>query len=231
MVQDLVIFARCRTESLPTFLRKILLLLAQAIPFKSPRRKALAVGAIIGLLFVGVGLTVPANVPAYAGRPVNAWLEDLCSGIGVDDGLWKKRRFDSAYHAFTRMESDAVPYLTKQLQYDRSGVRQKALKLLLSLRVTQPYAINVLSPEQRRVWAAVALRQMGSNAEKAIPSLLESWAHDTMDVKRSAVSALEGILHGNFTRCNTITEWNNLETAIIAEASRRYPRVTVDLGK
>jgi HEAT repeat protein len=128
------------------------------------------------------------------------------------------------------MEPNAVPYLTQQLHYDRSGVRQKLLAYLRRHAVTSRFTANLIWPPERRSYAAVALRQMGPKAEAAIPALLETWAHDTSDVKLSAVSALESILRGRYADSASQAEWRRLESDVITEAARRYPRVAEELG-
>ena len=96
--------------------------------------------------------------------------------------------------------------------------------------VSRPLVADLIWPTERRNYAAVALRQMGSNAESAIPALLETWAHDVPEVKLNAVSAMESILRGRSTDGASQTEWKELESGVVAEAARRYPRVAVKLG-
>ena len=71
---------------------------------------------------------------------------------------------------------------------------------------------------------------MGPKAEAAIPALLETWAHDTSDVKMSAVAALESILRGRQTDGASQAEWRRLESDVVTEAARRYPGVANELG-
>ena len=171
---------------------------------------------LVGCLFV---LSLPKN-PNHAGRPVSAWFQDLCSG--VFGGTPKANGFDSAYAAFSQMEPDAVPYLTRQLRYDRLGIRQASIRLLRRYSITKPLTTDMIWPPERRSYAAVALRQMGPRAEAAIPALLETWSHDAPDVKQNAVSALESILHGRCTSGASATRWRELESAVLAEAGVRY---------
>jgi hypothetical protein len=166
--------------------------------------------------------------PNHAGRPVSAWFQDLYSG--VFGGTAKAKGFAAGYAAFSQMEPEAVPYLTKQLRYDRSGIRQKTIVFLRRYSITKPLTRDMIWPPDWRSYAAVALRQMGKRAEAAIPALLETWAHDAPDVKLSAVSALEAILHGSFTGGASSTDSRKIEAAIIAEAGRRYPKVAAELG-
>lgn len=184
--------------------------------------------AIAALILIGSFLLLsPPAVPSHAGRPVSAWFQDLCSG--VFGGTPKAKGSASAYAAFTQVRADAVPYLTKQLKYDRSGIRLKIVQFLRQYSVTKRFAMDI-GPPERRSYAAVALRRMGPKAEAAIPALLETWAHDSPDVKVSAVSALESILFDRTTESATQDQWRKLESAVITEACRRYPKVAVELG-
>jgi hypothetical protein len=194
----------------------------------SSRLKTVLTGATAVALVGCFLLFTRTNVPYHAGRPVSAWFDELCSG--VFGGTPKAGGFDSAYAAFSQMKPDAVPYLTKQLRYDRSGIRQKILAFLRRHSIANRFATDFIWPPERRSYAAVALRQMGPSAEAAIPALLETWAHDAPDVKVNAVSALESILHGGSTDGASQGQWRTLESAVIADAARRYPRVAVELG-
>jgi hypothetical protein len=168
------------------------------------------------------------HIPDHAGRPVSAWFRDLCSGVW--GGTPRAERFPSAYRAFSEMEPNVVPYLIGQLKYDRSGVRQKVIGYFRHYSVTRRLTTGFIWPTDRRSYAAVALRQMGPKAEAAIPELLESWAHDAPSVKVNAISALESVLYDRFTESGSQAEWRKIESAVIAEASRRCPEAALKLG-
>jgi hypothetical protein len=184
-----------------------------------------AIGAILAVCFYG--LTFP-RIPSHAGRPINAWFADLCSGVYA--GTPKASEFEAAYAAFAQMGSNAVPYLTKQLHYDRSGFQEKLIGLMRGHAVSRQFAANLILPTEHRSFAAVALRQMGTNAEAAIPALLDACAYDTQAVRINAVSALEAILRGKHTAYAASTEWLKLESDVIAAATRRHPKLVEELG-
>jgi len=190
-------------------------------------RLVLLVSATLVVIGAVVVIYRPKD-PNHAGRPVSAWFRDLCSGVW--GGTAKAKGFDSAYAAFTEVGPEVVPYLTQQLKYDRSSIRQKMIDLLRRHSVTKAFTATVIWPSSRRSYAAVALLRIGPKAEAAIPALMETWAHDSPSVKVSAVSALESILFHQCTDGATQAEWGKLEATVIAEASRRYPSVAAELG-
>lgn len=166
--------------------------------------------------------------PMHAGRRVSAWYGDLCTGVFI--GPRRASGWDASYAAFTNMQPDAVPYLTHQLRYDRSGLRQRVVAFLSRHALTKPLAKRIIWPLERRNYAAVALRQMGPKAESAIPDLMEAWANDGSEMKPNAVSALESIMLGHTTDGSSQAQWQALESSVIAEAARRYPKVAEELG-
>jgi hypothetical protein len=194
--------------------------------------KAKSILALMGAITLGsaaylLGFRRP-SVPDYAGQPVSAWFEGLCSG--VYGGSPKANRFSDSYAAFAEMEADAVPYLTQQLRYDKSGIRQKLIGHLRQYAVSRRFATNLIWPTERRNYATVALRRMGPKAEAAIPALLEAWATDAPEVKVNAVSALESILRGQYTDVASPAEWKRMESDVVTETARRYPSVAAGLG-
>jgi hypothetical protein len=196
---------------------------------KNAKTKAILIGFTAVSLVVCFHLLSRSNIPMHAGRPVSVWFQELCSGV-YGGNMAKAGGFDAAFAAFSQMAPDAVPYLTSELHYDRFGIRQGVIRFLRRNSITKPYTKNLIFPLDRRCYAAVALRQMGPRAEAAIPSLLEAWAHDAPNVKASAVSALDSILHGTFLSGGSQKEWREHESAIIEEAGRRYPAVAHELG-
>jgi hypothetical protein len=193
-----------------------------------PKSKTILVGTMgLALIFTFFLLKRP-GIPQHAGRPVSAWFKDLCSG--VYGGTPRANGFEKAYAAFSQMDSNAIPYLTKQLRYDRSGWRQNLIYHLRQYTVTRPLGDYFMWPTERRNYAAVALRRMGPNAETAIPSLLEAWARDVPAVKVNAVAALASILGRETPDGLRPAEWKKLESDVIAEASERYPRSAEDLN-
>ena len=181
---------------------------------------------LAGLLFT-IATPRPPD-PIYAGRRVSAWFDDLCAtGFGTAQ---QARRHAASYAAFTNMAPDAVPFLADQLLYDRSGIRMKLTFYTLRYTLNEHLVTNILWPEDRRCYAAAALRRMGPQAEAAIPALLEAWAHDGQNMRVASVWALESIMRGHYTDWLSPFEHEMLESSVIAEAARRYPAVAKELG-
>ena len=192
------------------------------------KSKAILIGATGLSLAIGFFLLRGPDIPDHAGRPVSVWFEDLCSG--VYGGTPKASGFAAAYAAFSQMESNAIPYLTQQLRFDRYGLRQMIIGQLRQYAVCKPLTDILMWPTERRNYAAVALREMGPKAEAAIPALLEAWVNDATEVKVNAVAALESILGREPSDGLSQSEWKKVESDVIAEAVGRYPKIAEDLG-
>ena len=173
-----------------------------------------------GLILAVSFLLSSTNIPEHAGRPVRAWFEELCSGVWVPSA--KGSGFDAAYAEFSQVESNAIPYLTQQLRYDRTGFRQKIMFHLRQYAVSKSLADNLIWPVERRNYAAVALRRMGPKAVAAIPALIEACENDLPEVKLNAVAALESILGRQPSEGLRPAEWKEVETNVIAEAVQFY---------
>jgi len=128
------------------------------------------------------------------------------------------------------MNSDAVPYLVRQLKYDRSGGIESILRRLQTMKMTYPYVKSIVRPTRRRSYAALALRQMGPSATAAVPALLEAWARDKTEVKGSAAAALGAILYEKFPEETYLRDFNAFESMVVADAARRCPDVASALG-
>lgn len=190
---------------------------------KNPGRHAILPGLI------GAGLLVVlflywfggAPNPVHSGKPVGRWFDDLCTGVW--SGSPKGAPFDAAYLEFSRMDSDAVPYLVSRLRYDRSGILEKCLMLVRKTSFGRDLTADVVLPADRRTYAIVALRQMRTRAESAVPALLEAWRQDNAEVRLNAIFALETILFGKVTIHANPQESAKLESDVLAEVARRYP--------
>ena len=188
-------------------------------------RWVLAGTAFVLALFLS--LKGGGKTPQFEGRSLDAWYEDLCSG--VYGGSPKASGFTVAYASFARMDSNAVPYLIKQLQYDRSGIRQKLIGYFRRYEFSKPFVANIVLPSERRGYAAVALREMGPKAEQALPALMEAWTMDVPAVKVNVVAALESILRGSHTDGASQADRRQLEAGLVREAAHRYPKVAQEL--
>src|SRR5689334_4786695 len=89
-----------------------------------PKRRTVLL--VVGIVVIAASLCVPIlqrlREPVYQGRRVSAWFDDLCAGVfpGHDVSSW-----DAAYAAFSRMDSNAVPFLVKQVRYDQGGTIER----------------------------------------------------------------------------------------------------------
>ena len=128
------------------------------------------------------------------------------------------------------MDSNAVPFLVKQLAYGRIGVLEIVEKHLRRFPLTNPLVRDLVLPSSRRAYAAVALRRMGAKAESAIPSVLDAWGRDIPEVRINAVSAIESILHGSVSDGLSPAEWRQLESELLAEAAHRFPEAARKAG-
>jgi hypothetical protein len=194
------------------------------------RRVRFVVGALLlaALLFSGLVILLREPIPLHAGRPVNLWFDDLCTG--VFGGTAKAKPFAAAYAAFQDIDPSAVPYLCQQLRYDRSGFLEMALPKLRKFKLTKGWADNVVWPSDRRSYAATALRRMGTKAEAAVPALLEVLVREkNIDVKVGAVAALESILRGKVTEDLRPAQFHALEAELIMVALRRHPELAQQL--
>ena len=170
----------------------------------------------------------PSHVPQHVGRPVSAWFHDLCGLYFA--GMPREQEGLRALKEFRNMDSNAVPYLIVQMQYDRNGIRQRLYDRFLRFSFTQKLTFHwVLSPNMHRAYAVVALREMGPNAQAAVPALMELWAHDA-SAKGEALMALESILEGTYGGYGSQVELTEREARVFAEAARRHPTLALQLG-
>lgn len=194
---------------------------------KSEWRVAIAAFTLGCVLFWATPMGV--EDPVFEGRKVSSWFKDLCSG--VFGGTPKATNFQAAHSAFSRMGPEAVPFLTNQLRYGRSGRLEHVLLRLKNSRFTAPMVSSVVFPSERRGYATAALREMRGSAQTAIPGLLESWARDTKDVKVGAVAALAGILYGKAPEdVEGADAWKAYESRVLFDAARRAPGAAKALG-
>jgi hypothetical protein len=194
--------------------------------------KFFALGAFAAMIIIQC-LAVPLREPKYDGKSVSGWFSDLCvAGIFWDSPHGKPASaFRTASVEFSKMDSNAVPYLVRQLRHDRSGRVQKLMLALNHCRLTTGVTQRFVYPFQRRIYAALALGAMGTNAAPAVPDLLEAWAKDPQaEVKSSSVKALKLVLQGRVSWDRSATDPSQIESRVIAEAARLYPREAAQLG-
>jgi hypothetical protein len=138
--------------------------------------------------------------------------------------------FDLAYEAFTKMDSEMIPYLIGQLRYDRSGVIEKVLLLQRRIPIFAGFSKKIVIPTEHRSYAAVALGRMGPKAETAVPALLERWVHDNTSVKSNALASLYSILFNEELGPYSPEKQKLIEEKVISEAARRFHDAAAKLG-
>jgi hypothetical protein len=172
----------------------------------------------VGLILVFIALRQP-RTPVFEGKPISAWFEQLCCGILGGSS--------EAYNAFTRMtsnNSNAVPYLVGRLTYLRASRTEKVVLWLKRNWLTGPFAKDIILPNTRRCYAAVALQRMGPSASSAVPALLEAWKLDIREVQVNCVAALAAILYGRVPADGlSPSDWMRFESQTVADAARAFP--------
>jgi hypothetical protein len=138
-----------------------------------PTSRVLLLGGIAAVaVIVCVPLLQRLREPVYQGRRVGAWFADLCTGAFAP---LNANRCSAASAAFSRMDSNAVPFLVKQLSYDQSGTIERLELAVLRVRLVSTLAMPLAIPSEQRKYAAVALGAMGTNAISALEPMLAAY--------------------------------------------------------
>lgn len=175
--------------------------------------------ALVGFLVLRTRIHQPPD-PVYSGHPVSYWFGHLCSG--VYGGTPRAAEFPAAYAEFSRMDSQAVPYLVWKFRSDPSGFKQRTIVFLKQFRWLAPVTEWLMNPSDVRAYAAVALRQLGPRAESALPTLLTVQATEAdADVRLNAITALAAIMGLNPPEDGSPAVWTEFEKNLVAEAERR----------
>src|SRR5262249_48758606 len=120
-------------------------------------------------------------------------------------------------------------YLTAELRYLRSERLEQAFRWAMRRPMIRPFLQNMVGPTEKRMYAAVALRQIGPPAADAIPALLEAWKHDCPEVQLNCLHAMASILYGAATDGMSLAEAKVFKAKVVSEAAQRYPTVARDL--
>jgi hypothetical protein len=154
--------------------------------------------------------------PVYQGKRIGAWFDDLCSGVfpGHDAKKWS-----AASRAFSRMDSNAVPFLVKQLTYDQRGTVERLELSARRVPLVSQVAMLLVLPSEKRSYAAVALKNMGTNAVSAVePMLLALQREPQRAVRMNIVMALAPVIG-----CESFTDpkWQEFEHTFLERVRRR----------
>ncbi len=160
------------------------------------------------------------KLPVYEGKRVDEWFDALCTGDGL--GGKDKSQFERL-QVFSRMDSNAVPFLVSSLHSRGANHLEKVLLFGRSLPVISSVVRVIPLPSRRRSFAAMALREMQSKAEPSIPALVQALALEShRGVKTAMLDALKeicGIRNEPF-----YTLWSkSYETRVLKEVCERYP--------
>lgn len=198
------------------------------------RRQVGLAAALLAALMLVLSMAVPGVPdPVHQGKRVSVWFDQLCTGVFIGP-----RRMDvgEAYEAFHQMGPEAVPYLVSRLDLDQSGRVEKALLWLRKYRVTAPLVNDVILPSSKRRYAQTALGAMGGSAVTAMPALLKNWTRESPSDRANCTAAIASILNAlepspelQLKPVMMQAEALRFETAVIAEAVRRYPEVATTL--
>jgi hypothetical protein len=147
--------------------------------------------------------------PVYEGQTVSAWFDDSFHG-------------DGPVSAFSRMDSNAVPFLLKQLNYDRDGRVERFEAWARKVPLLSEFANRIILPSSRRLYAAVALQHLGTNAVSAIPSLMADYEREpNKDVRISIVVAMAKIVGIPFRQSYTPAELQEFEHTVLERVRKR----------
>lgn len=161
--------------------------------------------------------------PVYSGHRVSWWFRQLSSGTNGEPPLGTG--FAVAYEAFARMDSDAVPFLTRQLASDPSGTRTRAINFLRRYPRLRPLIGHLSYPPEVREFASLALRRMGPRAESALPVLLDVWGRDQFDNRHEALLTVAAVLGEQSPKRYTRSQFEAFQERLLAEAVRRAQRL------
>jgi HEAT repeat protein len=131
------------------------------------RWRFILVGILLLLVLVPL-FTSSEREPTYNGRPLSEWLR-LYARWSPSPG---SPRNEEAASAIRRIGTNALPYLTKWIQYERPAWRMRLYRLMAKF----PWSSNHLPRErslERAEGAAEAFKIFGPEASPAIPELAQ----------------------------------------------------------
>jgi hypothetical protein len=144
----------------------------------------LLLGAMVSLMAL---FSTYLRQPTYEGKRIGYWFAGLCQGAFANHDV---ERWKSAEVAFSRMDSNAVPYLLEQLCSDRSGQIERMLLRTRTIPILNKVTERAVPPSNKRAYAAVALRALGTNATSGAVPLSNSGTKSWSQVQRTTSLSL-----------------------------------------
>src|SRR5713101_1991795 len=140
-----------------------------------PARMGKKRGILLAVLFVALlgglvwTLSRPAE-PAYQGKPLSAWLNE------IDVNVYPGDTNQAAFVAFSEMGTNAIPALLKIIESDDPPVQRLILELnrvqsLVYFPLVEKWHQRLSEKSHHRWAASSALYAMGANAKPAFPAL------------------------------------------------------------
>ncbi len=166
--------------------------------------------------------------PVYEGKRIGLWFGDLCVGTyahdlhgEVFDAAIKK--ISTAHLVFSRMDSNAVPYLAAKL-ISHSNIRETIILKGRKLPAVNVMFVKMVPPSHERLFAAEALRNMGTTAEASIPYLLKAGSQEENPaVKLRMLLALANAMGLYYSSSYQPPNLKLFEDQILDYARSRYP--------
>jgi hypothetical protein len=133
-------------------------------------------------------------------------------------------RWTGAATAFSRMDSNAVPFLVKQLRYDQSGTIERLELRARTVPLLSKVAMQLVIPSAKRSYAAVGLKYLGTNAVSALePMVAALQCEPQADVRINLVAAMGRIVGIRFSEGSNPGEWQTFERAVLERVRRQQP--------
>jgi hypothetical protein len=198
-------------------------------PPTAMRLRVLAATAAIATLFLAPGIIERVREPVYENRRIGEWFGDLCLGTRfsrVPDSQLIER-MSRAATAFTRMDSNAVPFLVKKLRTPSSALSEKAIKAGRKIPVAAHVFKRLQTPTEQRIYAATALKFVGPQAVSAIPALLAALDAETNPTIAQIMVAALGRASGLGENLGDIDYDRD---AVLRHVRSRYPHLFPSMG-
>jgi len=154
-------------------------------------RKRTILAGICGMVLLGgmaVWLTRPAE-PAYEGKPVSVWLEELYTRPLPVHGSHSP--FDPAWIALRKIGTNAIPTLVDMLSTRELSVKTKSI---LWLRKHNLISNRIKTPDERHARAFLGFQVLGTDlAASAVAEVGRLVQDEDKTVREAAVGVLADI--------------------------------------